>query len=60
MLHIKLYSCKQYIYSAINQQKSVRLHYTKAEQSEMSPNKDERSTLELSGVVRSGKERSKD
>lgn len=49
-----------YIHSAINQQKSVRLHYTKAEQSEMSPNKDERSTLELSGVVRSGKERSKD
>lgn len=46
-------------YSAINQQKSLHFHYTKAEPSVMSPNKDEESTLELTGVVKGGRQRNK-
>jgi len=46
-------------YSAINQQKTLHFHYPKAEPSVMSLNKDERSTLELPGVVKDGREKSK-
>lgn len=44
-------------YSAINQQKILHFHYTETEPSVMSPNKGERSTLELTGVVKGGRER---
>lgn len=47
-------------YSAINQQKILHFHYTETEPSVMSPNKGERSTLELTGVVKGGRERERE
>lgn len=46
-------------YSAINQHKNLNFHYTEAEPSVMSPNKDESSVVELTGVAKGGRERHK-
>lgn len=46
-------------YSAINQHENLNFHYNKAEPSVMSPNEDESSVGELTGVGKDGRDRHK-